>query len=304
MVLLFINLECLRGLKKIKEYAFLMHIAIPLVASIILGIAYLFDKTKNAPLAAYMVSVILAFLTSQVIWLKRSRIRPTPSENFMGWIKLFRVSIPMLLTSSLFQVLGWTDVIMLGIFRTEREVGIYNIAMKIAIAVNIISMSISTIAAPKFAELYGQGDLKKLCEVIRNSTKLIFWTSLPVILILMLFPSFLLGIFGEEFKAGVYALLVLTVAQFINASCGSVGFILQMTGKELIFQNIMIGAAIINITLNGLLIPIYGINGAAFASLISVAFWNFMSVFYVRSKLHVVTIYLPGLGRRIRSTAQ
>ncbi len=134
---------------------------------------------------------------------------------------------------------------MLGMFRTEKEVGIYNVALKLAALTSITLFAINTIAAPKFAEFWGRRDIKGLGRVAQQSTKLIFWTSFPILLSFWLFPSYILNVFGSEFKAGSTALIILTFGQFINAISGSVGYILQMTGKQKVFQNIILTATII-----------------------------------------------------------
>jgi len=294
MGLISMNAESLRGLKKIKEYAFLMDVSVSLFAAVLLVLFLPFTRDSYIPLIAYTLSLILVFILSLAVWLKNSGISSILNKKTLKIRSILDVSMPMFLSSSLFLIMGWTDTVMLGMFRTEGDVGIYNVAMKVAALTSITLFAINAIAAPKFAEFYGKGDKKGLGEIVTQSSKLIFWSSLPVLLVFFLFPSFILGIFGNEFKAGTHALLLLTFGQFINAISGSVGYILQMTGKQKSFHYIILFATLINIGLNALLIPKYGINGAAFASMASIIFWNIVSMFYIRSYLNITTFYLPG----------
>ena len=101
----------------------------------------------------------------------------------------------------------------------------------------------------------------------------------------------MLSIFGEDFIIGKNALLILLIGQSVSVMSGSVGFILQMTGKEKIFQNILFLALLVNIGLNILLIPTYGILGAAIASTISIVFWNLTSVVYIYKEYQVLTFF-------------
>ena len=71
-----------------------------------------------------------------------------------------------------------------------------------------------------------------------------------------------------------------------------------MTGKQKTFQYIIFSSAIINILLNFILIPIYGITGAAISSLISLIFRNFVSVYMVYYYYSIITFYFPGINRR------
>ncbi len=295
MVLIFINSESLRGLKKIREYVFLQNVAVFLFASMILSVALLFTRSERIPVIAYVMSLFIVSALSLTCWLRSAGLNGHGRGEGVELRPLLKVSLPLLLSGSLFLIMQWTDTIMLGVFRTEVEVGIYNIALKVAGLTSVALFAVNSIAAPKFAEFYGRGDIEGLGRVARQSTKLIFWISFPVLLVFLLFPSDILGVFGGEFKAGVYVLIILTLGQFVNAISGSVGYILQMTGRQKVFQNIILAASIINIVLNVLLIPRYGMNGAAFASMVSMGFWNLSSVLYLKLHFNFSTLYLPML---------
>ena len=298
MVLTLINSQTLRALKKIKEFSFFQNIFNPLFASILLTFFLFFTKQQSIPVVSYVLAMFLGALISQIVWQKNAKLGTVLHSKTIKLRSILDVSLPMLLSSSMFLIMNWTAIIMLGMFKTDAEVGIFNVAVKIATFASITLIAINSIAAPKFAEFYGKRDMKGLRKIAQQSTKIIFWTSFPILLVIFLFPSFILGIFGQEFKTGVYALILLTIGQFINAISGSVGFILQMTGKQKVFQNIIFIATLINIILNVILIPRYGINGAAFASMISMGLWNLSSVIYVKLYLNIVTLYVPILSRR------
>lgn len=298
-ILTFINMESLRGLKRIKEYSFLKNVSNPLFAFFILVSLLNITKENHTPIIAYIIGSYLSAIVSFKLWFTYSPL-PITSENNRQTINtksLLGISFPMLLSSSMVFIMHWTDTIMLGIFRTGGEVGVYNVALKIAALTSITLFAVNSIAAPKFAELYGKNDTKGLNKIARLSAKLIFLSSLPIILSFILFPDFFLGLFGNEFKVGVRALIILTFSQFINAISGSVGYILIMTGKQKKYQNIILAATIINITLNLFFIPRYGINGAALASMISVAFWNMSAVVYIKKNFNILTLYIPFLKR-------
>ncbi len=298
MVLVSINSASLRGLKKIKEYMFLHDVSIFLFSTIMLVVILFFLREKYVPIITYTISLIFVAFLSLVIWLKNSKLNLISHKNSLKLKDILNTSLPMLLASSLIFIMQWTDTIMIGMFKTETEVGVYNVTLKVAMLTSVGLFAINSIAAPKFAEFYGKRDMKGLAKVAQQSTKLIFWSSFPILLILFIFPSFILGIFGGEFKVGVFALMVLALGQFVNSISGSVGYILQMTGKHRVFQNIILAATIINIVLNAVLIPVYGINGAAFASMVSLFFWNLTSVVYIRKNLNIMTLYIPLLKVR------
>jgi O-antigen/teichoic acid export membrane protein len=212
------------------------------------------------------------------------------------------VTLPLMLAQSVQLIMVWTDKLMIGNIMSTADVGIYGVAFKLSMFASVTLMAINSIAAPKFAEMYGEKDIEGLKKVVQKSTKMIFWSTLPLSIIFFLFPTFFLGIFGGEFKIGVTAFIILSVGMLISAFSGSVGNLLQMTGKQLVFMKILIVGAIINIGLNYLLIPennpfselgISGINGAAVASMCSIIFWNLSMVLVVKKQFGFLTVYIP-----------
>lgn len=298
LVLLHINKQSLRGLKRILEFS-LLDRGIDFLISLLLIIplSLLFGKHNIYPVLAYIFGIIGAGVMSQYIWFKHLKIKHIHKKVSLGlnYKEMLRVSLSMFFISSMSLIMHWTDTFMLGMFRTEAEVGVYTVALRVATLTSLSLFAINSIAAPKFAELYAKNDMEGLKNTVQHSTRLIFWTSAPVLLVFVLFPSFVLGIFGADFKEGAIALVILSAGQFINAISGSVGYFMNMTGREKAFQNILLLATLINVVLNYILIPLYGINGAAVATMFSMVFWNFSSVVYVRYETGILTLYVPGV---------
>jgi O-antigen/teichoic acid export membrane protein len=203
----------------------------------------------------------------------------------------------LLLGQSMMLIMGKIDILMLGAIIDQESVGIYNAALKLSMLAYVGLMAINSIAAPKFAELNESGNFEALQSLVQKSTKTIFWITLPVVLIFAFLPSQILSIFGEEFQIAAYSLIILSVGKMFSAICGSVGTLLQMSGNQKYFQNVLIAAAILNVALNYFLIPDFQLLGAALASLISNVFWNVLMVIYIKKKFGFYTIYLPFLTR-------
>lgn len=288
-----INIELIRGLRNIPLSEYLRNLNEPLLNIPLLLIISLFLANYYVPIITFSLAIIGSFLISTFYVIKRTRSFSIDIEKSLSKTELLKISSPMMITAFSFLVMGRIDTIMLGMFSTTENVGIYNIALKIASVTSFILYAINTISAPKFSELYWSKDMENLRKVVRFSSKLIFVFSFPILLAFIIFPKFFMGIFGIEFIAGRYALIFLTMGQFVNASSGSVGIFLNMTGKQRIFRNIILTATSINIALNYILIPKYGINGAAIATMISMSFWNIYGAVYIKVKSNINTFYLP-----------
>ena len=293
LVLLSINSESIRGLRKIKEYAFLKTVSIFLFAIMMLFLLYFKGKHNYDPIISYVIAVYISCFISIIVWFKSSKIYlfSMDKKDFNADLtirKILGISIPMLLASSLSFVMGWTDIVLLSFFRSMEEVGVYHVVLKIAMLMSMILTAVNSITMPKFAQSFKRNNLSELNQILNFAVLLIFWISVVVAVVIVIFSSFILNIFGSKFVVGKLALFFLIIGQLVNSIGGLAGPVLQMTGKEVTFQNIVIIAVIINFLLNVLFIPKYGINGAAFASAFSMSLWNVLSMIYIYKYYKIV----------------
>ena len=193
----------------------------------------------------------------------------------------------LVLVSGLLLVLNQTGVIMLGFYEDTTEAGIYATASRIAAVIVFGLTAVNTIAAPMFSEYYSQGRMGELQRVVTLAARGIMAFSLPVSLVFIFGGGPLLGLFGPEFTRGYWALAILTVGQLVNASVGSVGFLMSMTGHQREAARVFAGAAVLNVVLNASLIPLWGINGAAIATATTTIIWNVALALYVWRRLGV-----------------
>jgi len=289
----YINGESLRGLKKIGIYAFLEFASIYLFSSILLLTAAFFWKNKYLPVLAIIMGIFLSFNISQWFWRKSIRASSAKEVTEVKLSSLMEVSFPLFLSSIMMFLIQCADTIILGIYRTSSELGIYNVTMRMGALTSLPLLAINSIIAPKFAEIYAARDLRNLELIAQHATKMLFWSSIPILLLVITIPKTLLSIFGHEFEKGVIALILISLGQFASSISGSVGYLLQMTGRQVIFQKIVFATLTINVVANFILIPRFGINGAAFTSMLSMIVWNSISIMMIHKELGIKTFYLP-----------
>ncbi|MBN1557184.1 MAG: polysaccharide biosynthesis C-terminal domain-containing protein, partial [Lentisphaerae bacterium] len=188
--------------------------------------------------------------------------------------RVLDVSLPMLATAGMLLVLGWTDTFMLGMFRPAAEVGVYRAAFKVGTLMYILVDGMRSIAGPQFAGLYAKGDTRALYRLLVFASTVIFWLGTPCYLLIVLLAGPLLGFFGPEFETGVPALIILASGAMVRAASGLVASLLQMTGHQVGFRNIMLAAGAANVLLNLALIPAFGMEGAAAATASSTVIWT------------------------------
>jgi O-antigen/teichoic acid export membrane protein len=210
---------------------------------------------------------------------------PRPEYASRAWLT---AAIPLALIAGMQLINKNTDIIMLGLFRSAEEVGVYKVvvtgAMLVAFGLQAVTMAIS----PHFARIYSQNDMERLQRLVTLSARAILLFSLPVVLILVFFGDVVLvRVFGKEYVSGQLPLAILAVGQLVNAAMGSVGMLLTMTGHEWETARAVVIAAIVNVILNLTFIPPFGMTGAAVATAITLIVWNLLMWWAVRQRLGI-----------------
>lgn len=294
-----LNAAALRGRKHIADSMALRTVippALNICGLVILSIEL--TRSGMAPIYAYGITGVVGMAISQWAWWRRREDNArSATDPVLPIGELIRVSSSMFVTSSTLLVLGWTDLLMLGAFESEDQVGIYRVASRVAILASFALGAANSIAGPKFADLYYGDKHKDLRRIARFVSKGVFWVSLPMVAVFAVFGKPLLGLFGDEFVTGYGVLLVLGVGNLVNAACGSVGTLLDMTGNQGQYRNIMLAGGLLNVVLNLLLIPPFGALGAASATAVSTVVWNALASVSVRRRFGYWIGYYPGRGQ-------
>ena len=301
MVFFMLHYQSLRGLKRIAEFSFFYRMSQATFSIASLFAISAFITSKNVPIYAYLTSLcivsLLAVITYKYWFSKKEKLASPEVIEDLTIRNMLKISIPLMLAQSVQFIMAWTDKLMIGNMMNAESVAVYGVAFRFSMGVSITLMAINSIASPKFAEKYVNNDILGMGKIAMQSAKLIFWTTIPLAAILLIFPKFFMGLYGVEFLIGFEVLRWLIIGRIVNAFSGSVGNLMQMSGQQKSYMNILIIGSVINVLLNYFLIPIYGIKGAAFASVSSLSFWNLSMVLAVKKKFGFYTFYMPFLKR-------
>lgn len=222
-------------------------------------------------LADLSASITLLFLLNKKFSLFRSfrTARRSPRE-------LFGFTLPLWLSDMMITFRDNIQSLLIGSLGTISGVGIFAIANQVNLVGNIFHASITQSSKPLVAELHEKGDRKRLENLYQTATKWVVTLNLPMIMIVVLFPTALMSIFGKGFETGASALVVMAFANLVNVGTGMCASIIEMTGYtrlKLINSVIQVSVAIL---LNFLLIPRWGILGAAYAAFGQIAVANLL----------------------------
>jgi len=301
LIFFMLHYQSLRGLKKIAEFSFFYRMSQATFSIVSIFIISTFIKSNNVPVYAYLTSLsivsVLSVITYQFWFSKKASLNSEEIIEDLTIRNILKISVPLMLAQSVQFIMAWTDKLMIGNMMSAESVAVYEVAFRFSMGVSITLMAINSISSPKFAEKFASDDIKGMGKIAMQSAKIIFWTSVPIATILLIFPKFFMGLYGSEFLIGFEVLRWLIIGRIVNALSGSVGNLMQMSGQQKTYMNILFVGAVINVILNYNLIPKYGINGAAFASVASLSFWNLSMVYMVKRKFGFSTIYIPFISK-------
>jgi O-antigen/teichoic acid export membrane protein len=195
------------------------------------------------------------------------------------------------------------DAIMVGAIRGTSAAGIYTVAARLARLLTWGVLTVNAIGGPLISDLYARGEHRELQRMVSLAAGGIAAFTVPAAAFMVLAGPWMLGIFGPEFTAGYGVLVLLAAAYSIRALSGTVGMLLAMTGHQREAAWGVGSGAAVNILLNALLIPRFGMLGGAIATATSSAFYNCILYLLVRSRLNLEPTVL-GLFRSETETTE
>jgi len=255
----------------------------------VVGFYFLNTIDFEVPIKSYVFGLLVmgVIISGHTIFLFKG-IR-AKAENFLSKKHMLLESYPMLVASSIVMIMGLSDIFILGFYVSDKDVGIYSVAVKLATLVSFTYNAISTIASPKIAEYYHRNDIVQLNETVTFSSRIMLLCGLPIFIILFIYSEFVLSFFGLEFLIGKYALRILLLAQLTNVLTGPVGPVFQMTNKQNILQFFIGASLIFNIAISLLLIKPFGLEGVAAGSAAGMILWNLSGSLYIYKTMKIRT---------------
>jgi O-antigen/teichoic acid export membrane protein len=188
---------------------------------------------------------------------------------FKTW---FAISMPLLVIYGAELVMQNADVLLLAMHRPAAEVGMYFAAAKTMALVMFVHYAVGSAAAHRFSALKARGDDAGLARAVRDGVRWTFLPSLAAAIVLLVLGKPLLWLFSPEFTSAYPVMAILVVGFLARASVGPAEFLLNMLGQQRAVAAVAVSAAVFDIALCALLIPHFGMLGAAIANAATLVF--------------------------------
>lgn len=256
----------------------------PSVTLVLLGALWLWRNAIHP--MDIVVATVVAALAQLAINIKQLGQTASAEKPSTPWA--VKEAMPFMWISALHLVVTRVDLILLGSMRSASEAGIYAVASRAAEFVPFFLTAAGVAIAPKVSSLYHQGADAQLQRLASSAARRLLWLTLPLAAILIFAALPLLEAFyGAAYSEGATALKILALAQFFNVLSGPVGTLLNMTHHASASAKAFAFAAAINVLLNLILIPLFGITGAASATATSLILCNIIRWYWVRRHLRI-----------------
>ncbi|MFH1685497.1 MAG: flippase [Candidatus Micrarchaeota archaeon] len=236
---------------------------------------YLMGPSVFTLIYAFLASFAISDLVSLFLLYRRSRDLPKASQPISNK-ELFREVMPLgLIVSVIASITVFVqaaDKILLGYLLPNSMdiVGVYGIATAFSMLLFVFPSAIGMIFLPIISRLVGKNDLSQIRATTETAMRWAFLISIPVAIIIISFSEGMLGIFyGEPYRVAAIAMSIFTLAVLVKSFSLMLSLALAAMRKIKLELKITLILGIVNVIFNVLLIPSYGMEGAAIASLIA-----------------------------------
>ena len=230
-------------------------------------ILYIIDSPEYLVLwFIYSFVVIFVISTAVVYFFLFNKNFPKSAAHNFSSTEILRTSYPMALSAISYFLMQSTDVLFISAYDTFESVAYYSIAVKLATVTALALISVNIVIAPKIASIYNDKNFSQLKLILKKATRMNVVISLPIIIILLFFSEYVLSTFGSNYILAKNALWILLIAQFFNSITGPSALYLNMTGRQKKLNVILVISLLINVVLNIILVPDFGMLGAAIST--------------------------------------
>lgn len=234
---------------------------------------------------AVALAAVLSALVGQWILSRITQIRPlrvVERTTRRAWITS---AAALAGSAGLVQLNGYVDLLLLGNLSNAEEVGHYRAALQIAMLANFGYIALNMLAGQRFSNLLAKGDREGAARTAAELSRLALLAAIPLPIALLIGGGWIFAfLFGGDFTASALPALIISLGFCFSAMVGMAHALLIMSHGEFIAIRITAGALVLNVAACLLLIPLYGLVGAAISNVISSVFWNIALWYFARRR--------------------
>ncbi len=263
------------------------------------AVAVFYIRSLNTLLMGWIFGIFVGVLLNLILIIsfltKKLPMEKDPSKSPITAPKILLYSLPIMFSNMIGSGAAYADRFILAALSNLSALGIYNFALLISSSIGFIGMPFNNILMPKLSEFYGRNDLVAISKAVNASSILLSAIYVPAAIgIASLAPYLLLLLGGSVYTSGALPLIIIMVS---TAMCITQNVFIQVIAsirKTRLFLYSSIISLVSNLTISILLIPVFGLPGAAIG-FSSVYITSFFILLYFVKKYRVGTLDTKGL---------
>lgn len=259
----------LRALGSVREFVWISNLALPLLRAIFVVIAFVITGSVAVVSVAWAVPFAVLVLIAGVMVSRHISVleQGTPGPRLPAmqqYREIWRFAIPRTISAGLEQALTWVDVLIIGWLMSDQAAGIYGGAARFIQAGLLVDAALRVVVSPRFSALLHKGKRDEVSDLYVTASVWLVLTASPAYVLLGVFSPVFLSLLGPEFSEGAVPLSILAVGMAVTFLAGNIHSLLIMSGRS---GWAAVNKAIVltvNVVGNFALIPLFGLQGAAF----------------------------------------
>lgn len=288
-------LAATRGTGTMRPTALVEQIARPALQVLLILLALAFGMQAEAAWALpYLPAAVVAG-----IWLRR-RARPARNPPAAGGVasrrpavvEFWRFTAPRAVTSIAQVALQRLDIILVAVILGPVEAALYTAATRFLVVGQLAGQALTLAVQPKLGAALARRDLEAGRSLYQTSTCWLVLVAWPLYLTFAVLAPDVLRLFGPQYPTGATVVVILMLTMLVATGCGTVDTVLNMAGRTMWNLGNVVLALAVNVTVDLLLIPSLGIEGAAIGWAAAILVNNLLPLAQV-----VVAVGLQPLGR-------
>ncbi|WP_040672158.1 lipopolysaccharide biosynthesis protein [Rhodobacter ferrooxidans] len=284
--------ESLKGLKHVRDSMLVSGVLYPLFALVLVWPSIRLFGTEGASLA-YALATGLSALTGWLMWKAAlapqvEAAKPFPISEM--WASCRPLWVVTVVNGA---VVPWLPLLLLGYWGSAEDVGILGAATRLVTVLTFFLVAVNTVLSPKISALAQDGEFQTLGRIVRQSAFMVMLAASPVFAVFLLFGAATMSVFGPDFAQGGGVLMILTAGQLVASFLGPGGFVLALSGWESKVRTAALISAVSMIFLSLVLIPQFGMTGAALASSAGLVIDRIGGAYLTRKHLGFHSLAIP-----------
>jgi len=287
-------LAVIQAYERVKAHSIISDVLRNLVNVVTLGIFIFLGFKTNAVILSYLLGILALFLLSYFYCrhaIPEIFVKPKVSYRLKKVIRkdVFRYSLPFIFSGIIYEIFVNLDSFVIGYFKGATDVGYYNVAILLASFLAIAPTLFTKLFFPLITKEFSLKNFGSIKILSKQVEKWVLIINLPLCLLIILFPGAVINLlFGSEYIAAEISLRILGIGMFFYSLTTVLENLISMIGKSKVLMTNIFIAAVLNLVLNVLLVPRYGMAGAAFSTMLMYFILGIILFFQVKNYTKII----------------